>query len=113
MRTNSKPVLNFGKPDIFSVYSDAPVGIQKRIKAQTPPFAVLKYIFFSLAVLFFSPISILFFRNDVIENDNLLIITLGTVCAIFSLYSILIGIYLSKVKIPYLQEWKDKLGYIE
>ncbi|MCC6275767.1 MAG: hypothetical protein IT569_07905 [Leptospiraceae bacterium] len=113
MRTKTESVSEFIRPDIFSAYAEAPAVIQKRVKSQIAPFAVLKYLFFALAVLFLSPLTILLFKAGIFENDDFAFVAIGTLCAVFCLVSILAGIYLSKVKTPYIQEWKDKLGYIE
>lgn len=86
---------------------------QKRILASLLPAHSLKWLSVGYVLILLTPIfSIFFYRNDWIEKQLFYILIL-TLTLFFCIFMIVGGIFLFAHKIPYLNEWKEKLGYHE
>jgi uncharacterized membrane protein len=86
---------------------------QKRILASLLPAHSLKWLSLGYVLILLTPISsIFFYRNEWIEKQLFYILIL-TLTLFFCIFMIVGGIFLFAHRIPYLNEWKEKLGYHE
>ncbi|TGL39076.1 hypothetical protein [Leptospira perdikensis] len=103
----------FQYPDPFLKHSEAPAVIRLRVLGQILP---LKFLFSSLGLsilLFMIPIAIMFLSVSHNENTGLLLPILISSSLFFCFYSLVLGFLLLNTRIPFLNEWKEKLGFEE
>lgn len=77
------------------------------------PLKYLKYILVSLAILTISPLLLLFFSSGLIQDNKLFNVIIVSISLLLTIEIALLGILVINLKTPYLQEWKERLGYIE
>ncbi|PJZ47121.1 hypothetical protein [Leptospira brenneri] len=114
VNSKSKNVVNtFDHPDPFLKHSGAPAVIRLRVLGQILP---LKFLFSSLGLsilLFLIPIGTMFVSVIYQENTGLLLPLLISSSLFFCFYSLALGFLLLNTRIPFLNEWKEKLGFEE
>ncbi|MCB1176772.1 MAG: hypothetical protein KDK36_04240 [Leptospiraceae bacterium] len=108
---NQKKSRAFENPDLLYVNSSAPDIIKKRIFARILPTGYVKPFFFSLLVLFLSPLLLLFIPS--FRNEGVTLSVIVTISTSFVLFSVLSGLIFAQLKSPYIQELKEKFGYTE
>ncbi len=115
MKTNNliDPDLFFQSPDPLMKNQPGSDRVTFRVLRQLLP---SRYMLSGMAIsftLFLIPIgtlasALLLFRM----NDNLMPVILSS-SLFFCFYSLLLGFLIIDSRIPFLQEWKDKLGFVE
>ncbi|EMY62995.1 hypothetical protein [Leptospira terpstrae] len=103
----------FANPDPFLKHSDAPAVIRLRVLGQILP---LKFLFSSVGLsilLFMIPLGTMFLSVFHQENTGLLLPILISSSLFFCFYSLVLGFLLLNTRIPFLNEWKEKLGFEE
>lgn len=103
----------FSKPDIYAVFQPAPERIKKGILARMFPLKYFKYIIGIMLLLFISPLLLVITEPSLMEDDELLTIIFWTESIAFMIYVLLVGVLFFIYRLPYMQQLKDKLGYIE
>ena len=103
----------FTHPDIYATFEPASAKIKEGFFARIIPYNYIKYILYSLTVLFLSPIALVLMNLDFLHDKNTFNPIFWTLCIFFLLYTLLAGAILIVYKIPYMQELKEKLGYTE
>ncbi|MCW7491304.1 hypothetical protein ND861_01415 [Leptospira sp. 2 VSF19] len=109
----SKDMTVFKHPDPFLKNSEAPAVIRFRVLGQILP---LKYLFSSVGLsflLFMIPIGTIFLSVFYNENTGILLPILISSSLFFCFYSLVLGFLLLNTRIPFLNEWKEKLGFEE
>ncbi|MCB1160811.1 MAG: hypothetical protein H7A25_25230 [Leptospiraceae bacterium] len=87
--------------------------IKKNVLSRLLPIRWLKYLAFSLFLLFISPFLLLYAKPSLPGNEKLFHYIIFSLSFLFCIDALLFGIIFLNYKLPILQEWKDKLGYIE
>lgn len=112
--TPSKNTVNvFRHPDPMLKHSEAPPVIRLRVLGQILP---LKFLFSSVGLsilLFMIPMGTMFLSVLFEENTGLLLPILISSSLFFCFYSLVLGFLLLNTRIPFLNEWKEKLGFEE
>ncbi|TGL86831.1 hypothetical protein EHQ68_16210 [Leptospira congkakensis] len=110
---SKKGVDVFNHPDPFLKHSEAPPVIRLRVLGQILP---LKFLFSSVGLsilLFLIPMGTMFLSVFYQENTGLLMPILISSSLFFCFYSLVLGFLLLNTRIPFLNEWKEKLGFEE
>lgn len=103
----------FTDVDPFLKHSDAPSIIRFRVLGQILP---LKFLFSSLFVSFLLlliPFGTMLFSINQDENSVYLLPLLISSSLFFCFYSLVLGFLLLNTRIPFLNAWKEKLGFEE
>ncbi|WP_035983121.1 hypothetical protein [Leptospira meyeri] len=103
----------FRHPDPLLKHSEAPPAIRLRVLGQILP---LKFLFSSVGLsflLFMIPIGTMFLSVFHQEDSGLLLPILISSSLFFCFYSLVLGFLLLNTRIPFLNEWKEKLGFEE
>ncbi|MEM7179315.1 MAG: hypothetical protein AAF518_00265 [Spirochaetota bacterium] len=87
--------------------------LQKQVFARIFPLRYLKFIVFSMLLLLVSPFLLFLFYPDILKEEKLLNYIIVTISTVLVVDITLLGFLVIHLKLPYFQEWKDKLGYIE
>ncbi|MBM9591597.1 hypothetical protein JWG41_14155 [Leptospira sp. 201903075] len=112
-KVDSQSANLFRNPDPFLKHSEAPAVIRLRVLGQILP---LKFLFSSVGLsilLFMIPIATMFLSASHDENAGLLLPILISSSLFFCFYSLVLGFLLLNTRIPFLNEWKEKLGFEE
>ncbi|ABZ95581.1 Hypothetical protein LBF_3112 [Leptospira biflexa serovar Patoc strain 'Patoc 1 (Ames)'] len=103
----------FSNPDPFLKGSEAPSIIRLRVLGQILP---LKFLFSSLfvsIVLLLIPFGTMLFSFNQDESSIYLLPLLISSSLFFCFYSLVLGFLLLSTRIPFLNAWKEKLGFEE
>ncbi|MCG6144246.1 hypothetical protein [Leptospira bandrabouensis] len=108
-----KDISVFKHPDPLLKNLEAPSIIRLRVLGQILP---LKFLFSSVGLsvlLFLIPMGIMFLSVFHNEDTGLLLPILISSSLFFCFYSLVLGFLLLNTRIPFLNEWKEKLGFEE
>ncbi|EOQ89415.1 hypothetical protein LEP1GSC202_0871 [Leptospira yanagawae serovar Saopaulo str. Sao Paulo = ATCC 700523] len=111
-KNNVYPDL-FGDIDPFLKHSEAPSIIRIRVMGQILP---LKFLFSSLFISFLLlliPFGTMLFSIIQDTNSVYLLPLLISSSLFFCFYSLVLGFLLLNTRIPFLNAWKEKLGFEE
>lgn len=86
---------------------------RKKVMSFLFPLKYLKFSAIALGILLISPFLLISVEPEIIKDKKLFHAIIATFSCLFTIESILLGIVLFHTKIPFMQEWKDKLGYQE
>ncbi|XDD46247.1 hypothetical protein AB3N60_16305 [Leptospira sp. WS39.C2] len=103
----------FSQPDPFLKHADAPSIIRIQVLGQILP---LKFLFSSLFVSFLLlliPFGTMLFSIHQDSNSIYLLPLLISSSLFFCFYSLVLGFLLLNTRIPFLNAWKEKLGFEE
>lgn len=103
----------FRNPDPLLKNLESSSIIRLRVLGQILP---LKFLFSSVGLsilLFMIPMGIMFLSVFYHENTGLLLPILISSSLFFCFYSLVLGFLLLNTRIPFLNEWKEKLGFEE
>ncbi|TGL74996.1 hypothetical protein [Leptospira jelokensis] len=104
---------SFGDVDPFLKYAEAPSIIKIRVLGQILP---LKFLFSSLFVSFLLlliPFGTMLFTIKQDTDSLYLLPLLISSSLFFCFYSLVLGFLLLNTRIPFLNAWKEKLGFEE
>jgi len=87
--------------------------VQFKVLNQLFPVSFLVYGFLFSVTLFFIPLGTLFLAYKLFDLKVYLLPILLSSSLFFCFYCILFGFLIMNTRIPFLKEWKDKLGFIE
>jgi len=108
-----KPDTYFISPDPFHKNLAGSDRVNFRVLSQILPYKYLvSGIFFSLP-LFCIPLGTLFFTYRTTGASQTMMPILISSSLFFCFYTSLLGILLLHTRIPFLKEWKEKLGFTE
>ncbi|MDF3818477.1 hypothetical protein P3G55_01120 [Leptospira sp. 96542] len=109
-KSNQSP---FVEPNIFLKNKEIPAPISLRVLSQILPFRFLVSSLGLSFVLFMIPISILLFVSSHLESTVYLLPMIIGSSLFFCFYCLVLGFLLLNTRIPFLSEWKEKLGFEE
>ena len=87
--------------------------VRQNILSKLLPMRYLKTLLLMIFIMTVSPFLLLYFEPALFQDEKLLYYIVGTFSLSLIIDSILLGIILFHTKMPYMQEWKDRLGYVE
>jgi hypothetical protein len=103
----------FDKPDIFLVNAHAPISIAFRVLGQILPFKFLVSSISLSFLLFCIPLGTLIWGKTSFVVPSAFLPILLSSSLFFCFYCLVLGIILLNTRIPFLTEWKEKLGFEE
>ncbi len=89
------------------------INIKKRVFSKIFPFKYFQYLACIFLLLVISPLVLVIVSPGVINDQELVLPLFLTMGGAIIVYCFLVGILLINMKIPFIKEWKDKLGYLK
>ncbi|MCB1192354.1 MAG: hypothetical protein H7A23_24640 [Leptospiraceae bacterium] len=87
--------------------------LKKQIFSKILPSKYFQYLTYIFLLLVISPLVLIIISPNVIKDPDLVLPLFLTMGGSIIVYCFLVGILLINMKIPFVKEWKDKLGYLK